>query len=135
MDENFKLVRSYQYSSEAQIFCGKLESEGVEVYLRDINTVDSNPIWSNAVGGVKIFVKSDDLEKANKILSDISQFSVNENNELIKCPNCGAEEIEMVTSIKDIKTLLAFIFSLLFVLIPFYSKHRYKCNKCKFEFN
>ncbi|PTT13302.1 hypothetical protein DBR27_04930 [Flavobacterium sp. HMWF030] len=135
MNENFKLVRSYQYSSEAQIFCGKLESEGVEVYLRDINTVDSNPIWSNAVGGVKIFVKSDDLEKANRILSEISQFSVNEHNELIKCPNCGAEEIEMVTSIKDTKSLLAFVFSLLFVLMPFYSKHRYKCNKCKFEFN
>ena len=135
MDENFKLVRSYQYSSEAQIFCGKLESEGVEVYLRDINTVDSNPIWSNAVGGVKLFVKSEDLEKANRILSDISQFSVNEHNELIKCPNCGAEEIEMVTSIKDTKSLLAFVFSLLFVLMPFYSKHRYKCNKCKFEFN
>ena len=135
MDQNFKLVRSYQYSSEAQIFCGKLESEGVEVYLRDINTVDSNPIWSNAVGGVKLFVKSEDLEKANRILSDISQFSVNEHNELIKCPNCGAEEIEMVTSIKDTKSLLAFVFSLLFVLMPFYSKHRYKCNKCKFEFN
>lgn len=135
MDENFKLVRSYQYSSEAQIFCGKLESEGIEVYLRDNNIVDSNPIWSNAVGGVKLYVKSEDLEKANKILSSISQFSVDEHNELIKCPNCGAEEIEMVTSIKDIKTLLAFIFSLLFVLIPFYSKHRYKCNKCKFEFN
>jgi len=135
MDENFKLVRSYQYSSEAQIFCGKLESEGVEVYVRDMNTVDSNPVWSNAVGGVKLYVKSEDLEKANKILSSISQFSVDEHNELIKCPNCGAEEIEMVTSIKDIKTLLAFIFSLLFVLIPFYSKHRYKCNKCKFEFN
>lgn len=135
MDENFKLVRSYQYSAEAQIFCGKLESEGVEVYLRDMNTVDSNPIWSNAVGGVKLFVKSQDFEKANKILSDISQFSFNENNELIKCPSCGAEEIEMVTSIKDTKTLLAFVFSLLFVLMPFYSKHRYKCNKCKVEFD
>ena len=135
MDENFKLVRSYQYSSEAQIFCGKLESEDVEVYLRDINTVDSNPIWSNAVGGVKLYVRSEDLEKANRILSEISQFSVNEHNELIKCPNCGAEEIEMVTSIKDTKSLLAFVFSLLFVLMPFYSKHRYKCNKCKFEFN
>lgn len=135
MDENFKLVRSYQYSSEAQIFCGKLESEGVEVYLRDINTVDSNPIWSNAVGGVKLYVKSENFEKANRILSEISQFSVNEHNELIKCPNCSAEEIEMVTSIKDTKSLLAFVFSLLFVLMPFYSKHRYKCNKCKFEFN
>lgn len=134
MDENFKLVRSYQYSTEAQIFCGKLESEGVEVYLRDMNTVDSNPIWSNAVGGVKLFVKSNDFEKANEILSSVSHFSVDENNKLIKCPNCGAEEIEMVTSIKDFKTLFAFIFSFLFVLLPFYSRHRYKCNKCKIEF-
>ena len=100
-----------------------------------MNTVDSNPIWSNAVGGVKLFVKSQDFEKANKILSDISPFSLNENNELIKCPRCDAEEIEMVTSIKDLKTLLAFALSLLFVLIPIYSKHRYKCNKCKFEFD
>ncbi|PIF31884.1 putative signal transducing protein [Flavobacterium sp. 9] len=135
MQENFKLVRSFQYSSEAQIFSGKLESEGIEVYLRDNNTVDSNPIWSNAVGGVKLFVKSEDFEKANLVLSEVSPFSFDENNRLLKCPNCGAEEIEMVTSIKDLKTLLAFVFSLLFVLMPFYSRHRYKCNKCKFEFN
>jgi len=135
MEENFKLVRRFQYSSEAQIFSGKLESEGIKIYLRDNNIVDSNPIWSNAVGGVKLFVKSEDFERANLILSDISQFSFDENNKLIKCPNCGAEEIEMVTSIKDLKTFFAFIFSLLFILIPFYSRHRYKCNKCKFEFN
>lgn len=135
MEENFKLVRSFQYSSEAQIFSGKLESEGIEIYLRDNNIVDSNPIWSNAVGGVKLFVRSEDFEKANIILSDVSQFSFDENNKLLKCPDCGAEEVEMVTSIKDLKTLLAFVFSLLFVLMPFYSRHRYKCNKCKFEFN
>ncbi|RKR10429.1 putative signal transducing protein [Flavobacterium sp. 90] len=135
MEENFKLVKSFQYSSEAQIFSGKLESEGIEVYLRDNNIVDSNPIWSNAVGGVKLFVKSEDFEKANIILSDISQFSFDENNRLLKCPNCGAEEIEMVTTIRDNKTFFAFLFSLLFVLLPLYAKHRYKCNKCKFEFN
>lgn len=103
MEENFKLVRRFQYSSEAQIFSGKLESEGIEIYLRDNNIVDSNPLWSN--------------------------------NKLLKCPNCGAEEVKMVTSIKDLKTLLAFVFLLLFILMPFYSWHRYKCNKCKFEFN
>ena len=135
MEESFKLIKSYKYSSEAQIFYGKLESEGLEVYLRDVNTVDSNPIWSNAVGGVKLFVRSQDFEKAKKILSEVSQYSLDENNKLIKCSNCGAEEIEMVTSIKDLKTFFAFIFSLLFVLMPFYSKYKYKCNKCNFEFN
>ncbi|WP_240345219.1 putative signal transducing protein [Flavobacterium sp. CLA17] len=132
--EEFKLVRRYQYSSEAQIFSGKLESEGIEVYLRDSFTVDSSPFWSNAVGGVKLFVKTEDFEKANEILSSISEYSVDENNKLIKCPDCGVGQVRMITSLKDAKTLFAFIFSLLFVLIPFYSKYRYKCDNCKVEF-
>jgi hypothetical protein len=135
MEENFKLVRSYQYSSEAKIFSSKLESEGITVYLRDIHIIDSNPHLSTAVGGVKLFVESKDFEKAQRSLSEISPYSLDENNEPIKCPKCKAEAIEMTTSIKDLKTLFAFIFSLFFVLIPFYSKHRYKCNICKFEFN
>ncbi|WP_433834374.1 putative signal transducing protein [Flavobacterium anhuiense] len=134
MKEDFKLVKSYQYSSEAQIFCGKLESEGIEVYLRDNHIVDSNPIWSNAVGGVKLFVKEEDFEKANEILSTVSPYSVDEKNNLIKCPNCGAEKVEMITSIRDARSLIAFVFSLLFGVIPFYSKYRYKCSYCKTEF-
>jgi DNA-directed RNA polymerase subunit RPC12/RpoP len=131
----FKLIRRYQYSSEAIIFKGKLESEGIEVFMRDNNTVDTNPLYSNAVGGVKLFVKSEDFVEANNILSQISEYSLDEENQLIKCPKCGGKQINMVTSINDLKSFFSFIFSLLFVLMPFYSRHKYKCNKCKFEFN
>ena len=135
MEEQFKLIGRYQYSSEAIIYKGKLESEGLEVYIRDNNIVDSNPLYSNAVGGIKLFVKSEDFEKAQLVLSDVSQYSLNENNQLIKCPKCNAEQVEMVTSIKDIRSFLAFLFSVLVVYMPFYSKHKYKCQSCKFEFN
>lgn len=135
MEEQFQLVGRYQYSSEALIYKGKLESEGIEVFIRDNNIVDSNPLYSNAVGGIKLFVKEEDLEKAQLILSEVSQYSLDENNQLIKCPKCNAEQVEMVTSIKDIKSFLAFLFSVLVVYMPFYSKHKYKCQSCKFEFN
>ncbi len=135
MEEQFQIVGRYQYSSEALIFKGKLESEGIEVYIRDNNIVDSNPLYSNAVGGIKLFVKSEDFKKAQLVLSDVSQYSLNENNQLIKCPKCNAEQVEMVTSIKDIRSFLAFLFSVLVVYMPFYSKHKYKCQSCKFEFN
>jgi hypothetical protein len=135
MEENFKLIKRYQYSSEAKIFSNKLESEGIKVYLRDMHTIDSNPLWSNAVGGVKLFVKSKDFERAQMSLSEVSPYSLDENNELKKCPKCNAGEVEMITSIKDLKTLFTFAFLVLFTLMPFYSKHRYKCNNCKFEFN
>jgi DNA-directed RNA polymerase subunit RPC12/RpoP len=135
MEDSFTLIGRYQYSSEALIYKGKLESEGIEVFMRDSNTVDSNPLYSNAVGGVKLFVKNEEVEKATMVLSEISKFSVDDNNELIKCPKCGAEQVDMVTSIKDIKSLLSFIFSILIILIPFHSKHKYKCASCKHEFN
>lgn len=135
MEDSFTLIGRYQYSSEALIYKGKLESEGIEVFMRDSNTVDTNPLYSNAVGGVKLFVKNEDVEKATKVLSEISTFSVDDNNELVKCPKCDAQQVDMVTSIKDIKSLLSFIFSTLLFFMPFHSKHKYKCANCKHEFN
>lgn len=136
MEDIFELVGSYQYSSEAIILKGKLETEGIEVFIRDNNTVDANPLYSNAIGGVKLFVNRSDCLKAKDIISQVSQYSLDDNNKLLKCPNCEAEQIDFVTSIKDFKSLFAFIFSTLFLgTLPFYSKHKYKCNKCNFEFN
>lgn len=135
MEDIFELIGTYQYSSEAIIFKGKLESEGIEVFMRDNYTVDTNPLYSNAVGGVKLFVNRKDYFKAKDIISQVSKYSLDDDNALIKCPNCGVEQIDMVTSVKDFKSFFVFIFSLLLGSLPFYSKHKYKCNKCKFEFN
>jgi predicted RNA-binding Zn-ribbon protein involved in translation (DUF1610 family) len=135
MEEKYILVGRYQYTSEALIYKGKLESEGVDVFIRDNNTVDANPLYSNAIGGVKLFVNREDEKKTYSILSQISEFSLDENNQLMKCPKCGVEEIDMITSVKDIRSLILFMFSMLLVLLPFYSKHKYKCRMCNFEFN
>jgi hypothetical protein len=136
MEDIFELIGTYQYSSEAIIIKGKLESEGIEIFMRDNYTVDANPLYSNAVGGVKLFVNSNDYLKAKAIISQVSKYSLDDNSKLLQCPNCDAEQIDMVTSIKDLKSLFAFIFSTLFLgTLPFYFKHKHKCNNCKFEFN
>ncbi|MEL1240613.1 putative signal transducing protein [Flavobacterium flavipallidum] len=134
-ETKFQEIANYQYSSEALIFKGKLESEGVVVYLKDINIIDANPLYSNAVGGVKLLVSKEDYVKAMEIISQISEYSLDNENTLMKCPNCGAEQINMRTSISDYKSLLVYIFSVIIGFIPFYSKHKYKCNSCNFEFN
>lgn len=135
MTEKYILIGRYQYTSEALIYKGKLESEGIEVFIRDNNTVDANPLYSNAIGGVKLFVNREDEKNTYAVLSQISKFSLDENNQLMECPKCGAEQIDMITSVKDIKSLILFIFSILLVLLPFYSKHKYKCRSCNSEFN
>ena len=132
---SFTLIGRYQYSSEAFIYKGKLESSGFEVFIRDNNTIDSNPLYSNAIGGIKLYVKNVDVAKADEVLSEISAYSLDDNNQLLQCSKCGGKQIEMVTSITSLKTFLTFLFSVLIVLMPFYSKFKYKCNECKFEFN
>lgn len=132
-EEKFTLLRRFQYSSEAVIYQGKLESHGIEVFLRDINTVDTNPLYSNAVGGVKLFVKTEDFETANEILSDVSLYSVDDDNQPIKCPKCNAEQVEMETSIDGVKSFFRVVFLGAFALL--FSKHKYKCQNCKHEFD
>lgn len=135
MEENvFKKVGEFQYSSEAFIYKAKLESEGIEVFVRDNHTIDSDPFLSNAIGGVKLFVRQEDYENAMLILADISKFSMDDKGELIKCPKCGAEKIQLLTTIKDFKSLISFLFSFLVVVLPFYNKYKYKCDNCNFEF-
>lgn len=135
MEESFfTLIGRYQYTSEALIYKGKLESEGIAVFIRDNAVIDANPLYSNAVGGVKLYVENKDLVSAQEILSQISKVSLDDNNQSIKCPNCEAEQIGMFTSIKDFKSLISFTFSTLLLGIPFRTKHKYRCDKCKFEF-
>lgn len=132
-EEKFKFLRRFQYSSEAIIYQGKLESQGIEVFLRDINIVDSNPFYSNAVGGIKLFVKSEDFDKASEILSDVKLFSVDDENQPLKCPNCGAEQVGMETSINGIMSFIRVVFLGLFAVL--FSRYKYKCQSCKTEFD
>ena len=132
-EEKFILLRRFQYSSEAVIYQGKLESEGIEVFLRDNNIVDSNPLYSNAVGGVKMFVKTEDIDKANEILGDVSLYSVDDENQPLKCPECGEEQVEMETSINGVKSF--FQVAIFGAFAQFFSRYKYKCQNCNYEFN
>lgn len=130
----YTFLKSFQYSSETYIYKGKLESEGIEVFLKDNNIVDANPLYSTAVNGVKLFVKTEDLEKSIEVLKSINEFSLDENLNSINCPKCQSTRIEMYTSVKDIKSLVSFLLFFLFSM-PTILKHKYKCRDCNFEFN
>ncbi|MBC5835595.1 DUF2007 domain-containing protein [Flavobacterium sp. F372] len=134
--ENSKFIKiaNYQYASEAYLYKAKLQSEGIKVFLQNENTINTDPLLSNALGGVKLFVKSEDVMKAKQILDAIPEYSVNDKGELLSCPNCGSTTITMVTSIKDVKSFFAFVYGLLTLSMPLFSKQKYKCESCNFEF-
>ena len=134
-NETFTTVAVFQYSSEAQIIKGRLESDGIEVFLTDNLTIDTDPLVSRAIGGVKLKVLSYQATEAKKILDSIKHYSIDDEGYAIHCPNCKSTHIELFSTIKDAKSLFWFIFGVLFSSLPFYTKHKYRCEMCDTEFD
>lgn len=130
----YKTIANFQYSSEAQIVKGRLEAEGIGVFLMDEFTIDTDPLVSNAIGGVKLKVLSDDALKARHILNSINQYSLNNDGEEIHCPQCQSQKVQLFPTINDRKTFFWFIFGFIFSALPLFTKHKYKCEACRNEF-
>ncbi len=139
MIETFKTIARFQYSTEAQIIKGRLEADGIQVFLFDNFTIDTDPLVSNAIGGVKLKVLSHQALEAENILESIRKYSVDDEGDAINCPNCNSEKIELFSTINDLKSLIAVIFAFVTTLfvstLPLYTKHKYRCEDCKTEFD
>lgn len=127
-------VARFQYTSEAIIIQGRLEAEGIKTFLADSQTINTDPLISNAIGGVKLQVWEEDIERAKAILDEISRYSVDDEGNLIQCSRCESNKVEMVTSISDKKSFFAFVVGLFSLSLPLYVKQKYKCSECGFEF-
>ena len=134
MQDTFITVARFPYSTEAQIAKGRLEADGIEVFLRDNLNIDTDPLVSQAIGGVKLKVLAKDEERARAILKSIKAYSLDDNGNPIICPNCKGEHIEMFTTITNLKSLMLFIIGLIFFTLPFSTRYQYKCEDCKTEF-
>lgn len=91
---DFVTVWSYDNYIPAHIAMGRLKEEGIDCWLKDENTVTLNPIWTNAVGGIKLMVPQPDAKKAWEILETLRQDHKAE----LSCPKCGSHNIELVST-------------------------------------
>ncbi|RYM31508.1 DUF2007 domain-containing protein [Brumimicrobium glaciale] len=66
----FVTVLTVYYSHETAVIRGRLEAEGIECNVIDELTVQVNPLYSNAIGGVKLQVRESDFENAIVILKE-----------------------------------------------------------------
>ena len=118
-----------------------LESEGVECYVKDELTVQVNPFYSNAIGGVKLQVREEDAERAIQLLKEggfLEEPNENVEKEIIAtinadaniCPYCGSAELSKPRLSKK-----AFVFSLILLgfPIPFMGRTRH-CFNCSRDF-
>jgi hypothetical protein len=131
------ILKTFDNSIDAHILMARLEDEGIDCFLVDENIVSIYPLLNFTVGGIKLKILENDLERAIEILKEIEQTPFKDSNDaLIKCPKCDSTNlVSGFKSIKNIKGLLAIIFSFLFSVFPLYYKEVFRCNDCDNEFS
>ena len=95
---------------DAHLLLARLESEGLECWLQDENTVTIYPVWTNAVGGIKLLVKKEDVPRARQIFWEIE----NNRKQTIECPKCKGHNIELVSTPRKAANWITAIFTYFF---------------------
>lgn len=131
--ENLQTVATFTSPWEAQLAKAALESEGIEATIADENLIRLYWAISNAIGGVKVQVRQDDLERARDLLANLEPLSelylVTDDDEASRrCPECRSENVEF-----ERWSRRGFVGSwiLLGVPVPIPTR-RWRCRNCGF---
>lgn len=127
---NFVPVQVYTNYIDAHIARGQLEEEGISCWLKDEQLVSTTPIWTQAVGGIKLMVAEEDVAKTKELL----QLLDVERHQNMICPSCGSNNVEYVTTPRKASTWLGVLFGGLFFNYGLPSDKVYHCFDCEHEF-
>lgn len=120
-------VDRYFHPTEAHIAAGRLESEGIPVFLLGINHASANWLLSIALGGIRLQVPEDFVEDAKQLLSETALIDGDRET----CPRCASTNSTPMNNSRRIAVLAVHLFS---IPLPWQSKRRH-CDSCGAEWN
>ncbi len=75
---NLQTIWSFPYQHQMLIIRGRLEAEGIETFVQDELTIQVDPMYSNALGGIKLMVHAEEATRATEILAEAGYHKKNE---------------------------------------------------------
>lgn len=129
-------IKTFDIAIDAHILKVRLEADEIACYLFDEHIVSMNPLYSNAIGGIKLKIHESDYPKAKLILDELKQLELHdEAGKRINCPKCNSLEINtQFRSFNSAKGIIAIMLTILYGIFPIYFKTTMRCNSCHFEF-
>ncbi|MGJ7032680.1 DUF2007 domain-containing protein [Niabella hirudinis] len=128
---DFIIAATYNNYIDAHLAMGNLQSEDINCWLKDENTIAIHPGLINAIGGIKLMVAAPQIERALELLRKTKQQYQEEN----PCPHCGSTNVEYTTTPKKAVTWLqTFINIVRLGGAAMAADKVYHCFDCGFEF-
>jgi len=128
-DARFVILRRYRDLPVAVVAKSILDSEGIECVLSDENLVRMDWFWSGLLGGVKLWVRQEDVGQAKELIdqSPPERFEVEGVGEFTQpcCPRCQSVDV----SFRELRKRLAFVSAYFGLPIPL-KRRGWKCHAC-----
>ena|ERR1700722_10190281 len=122
-------IRTFRDPSDAMMAKSVLDSAGIPCLMKDENMVRMQWMWSNLIGGIRLQVRPEDAETAQRLLSQEASptIELEDGNvfEQPRCPYCMSLDIAFEAI--NQKVGLASILVAVPIPIP---KNRWKCHAC-----
>jgi hypothetical protein len=125
-------IRQFRDLPEALLAKGSLESSGIECFLADDNLVRLDWFISNFIGGIKLNVRSPDVENAQKLLDEPILEGLYVQGvglyEQPRCPKCQSLDVNF----QELDRPIAYMSAFLRVPMPV-QRPAWHCHGCDAE--
>ncbi|MES2650294.1 MAG: DUF2007 domain-containing protein [Bacteroidota bacterium] len=139
MEDKIIVHSAYYNPIEANIIKTRLEASGIPCFLTDENVATINPLYNQAIGGVKLNVFERDVERINALIAE-NEFEVEPEltndvyEDKILCEICDSDNVSWGQATKNRFSWWVTVLSFFFIVYPFKANKCYHCYNCGHEF-
>ena len=109
----------------------RLEEEGIKAYLQDEYTVTIDPILSNAIGGIKLMIYKDQLERAMELINSFEQHY----KQSWFARDAQSTNVHFITQPNNVTNWFTALATWIFGNYAISFKKVYQCSDCGYESN
>ncbi|MEH3111746.1 putative signal transducing protein [Pedobacter terrae] len=144
MNDTTVVYSTFYNPMEANIIKAKLEDSGFACFLADENVSTIQPLYNQAIGGVKLIVFERDVEAINALLAEDNSLDFESSHEIVDeeesvesktvCEKCGSTNVGYGMATDKKYSLWATILAFLTFTTPIKANKCHHCYDCGHEF-
>lgn len=138
MEDQIVTLETYQDPALAHIIRARLEANDIPCFLADENMIGINPLYNQALGGIKLKIFARDMAICQAILAE--DFPQEEPEQPLAdddtvCPHCHSSNVRFGPATQNKFNLWTVFVSFLLLIYPFHSRKAWHCFNCGKDFN
>lgn len=138
MEDKIIVYRTYYNPIEANIVKARLDDSGIPCFLTDENVATIQPLYNQAIGGVKLNVFEKDIPQIDLLLNEtplVETEAVDTASQShVICEKCGSANVGLGQATKKRFSWWVTLLSFFFFVYPFKANKCYHCYDCGHEF-